>query len=200
MKWNEQDANFFEDDSFIDALMEDDRTAWNVFFKHFDKLISAIVGWKKWNFSFLDQRRLKGVIHENIRSDIVNYHRESSFEYFVKRIAVHQCIAEIRTRVNTRQVFIPISGEDTTERSYDDVVGQGAEFDPVMAVAVAERASALKRKLQKLNEKCRNTVKQFYFERMPYKEIARCDNVSCITTTARVERCLNGLRQILEKK
>ena len=199
MTANNSQTTLVFDDAFLAALRRGDDAAWERFFIHYDHLIRSVVSWSKWHFPPTLQEDLLQNIRFELNKSIDRFKGDSSLDYFVKRVCIHRCIDEVRRQVRQRQVFSPMTQQNDAGEEYDITPGTGRGFDPVAAVAVAERAEALKRILLNLNENCRDAVRYFYFEGLSYKEIASKMDVSVITVGTRLGKCLNKLRTLLKK-
>jgi RNA polymerase sigma factor (sigma-70 family) len=189
------------DREMIASLQSGDKAAWNEFYARFDPLICSVTSWSKWHFPITLQQDLRQNIRLELTKCITSFKGDSSLEYFVKRICIHRCIDEVRRQVRERQFMMPMvqKNADGEEFLHEAHLEAGRDFDPILAVDLAERASELRRILDAFDTTCRTAIRYFYFEGLSYKDIAGKLGVSIITVGTRLGKCLNKLRTALSK-
>ena len=187
------------DDAMLDKLVGGDEEAWKRFFEVFDSLIRSIVSWPKWHFSETIREDILQTVRMEIHKSLGRFRKDSSLEYFVKRICIHRCIDEIRKQVRERELMSPYDYTQAGSDYREMMAGTGLDFDPVLAVVLSERASALREILNDMDDTCKNTIESFYFKNQSYKEMAARFNISVITAGTRLAKCLDKLKIILRR-
>jgi len=181
----------------LQDLLDGSERAWREFFVGFDAMIQSIVAWPKWNFDFHTREDVAQAIRAGIVQSIHRLHEEQALPRFVKMICVHRCIDALRVKLREQGRLCPLTRVNEDGELEDIDLPAGPEFDPVAALRAEERAAALREALDRLEEGCRDGLRQFYFEGLSYKEMALRQGVAVNTVGSRLARCLEKLRTAL---
>jgi RNA polymerase sigma factor (sigma-70 family) len=169
---------------------------WDRFFVEHDPRIRIIVGWPKWRFEAHVQEDLAQTIRGEIVRCIENLRDRGQAAAFVRRICVNRCIDEVRRQVRERRVLQPLAVQDPEGRWHELDAAADPEPDPAAAIILAERAAALRRLLDSLDECCLRMVRRFYVAGESYADMARQEGIAINTVGSRLSRCLERLRQM----
>jgi RNA polymerase sigma factor (sigma-70 family) len=178
----------------LDALRQDDPSAWADFFSQYDGAIRAVVAWPKWRFEPEVQKDVAQTVRVEVVKSIANVQSAAGIEGFVKRICVYRCIDEVRRQIRERRVMVPLTMPDHAAEPSDAQSQASADFDPVRAIAMAEEAEELRRAMAQLEPPCHTVIRQFYLDGLSYAQIAQSEQVSVNTVGSRLSRCLEKLR------
>ncbi len=127
------------------------------------------------------------LIQDTLTSLLVASAREGfqlnrSFRGFVRKIALARCIDWIRRR----RVVLPLH-DDWPE----------ADDDPLERLSRKETGERIRRALLDLGGSCRRLIRQRFYERRSYRDIAReMDGPSEGTLRVRLHECLKRLRRL----
>jgi RNA polymerase sigma-70 factor (ECF subfamily) len=177
------------------GLLDGDPAAWEDFFRQRQSLISSVVSWSKWQFDIHTQNDIAQQIRMELPKALAGYTGQSSLDYFIKRVCIHRCVDEVRRQFKERQRLVSL---DSESNAHPTPVA-GAEYDPIRQIVLAERASALKQLLDSMEPACYSVIKPFYMENLSYKDLSQRLGVSVNTVGSRLARCLEKLRQKIEK-
>lgn len=183
----------------LDELRAGNERAWADFFRHFDATIRAIAAWPRWHFDPHTSEDAVQTIKVGIVHAIGRLQSEPSLTAFVRKICVNRCIDLLRKQLRDQNRLIPL-GHWNADGEWEDIDAvAGAEFDPVLALQRAERAGMLRRALAQMDAPSRAYIRQFYVEGLSYKEMAERQGVAVNTVGSRLSRCLDRLRELLER-
>jgi RNA polymerase sigma factor (sigma-70 family) len=186
------------DRRLVHAIQAEEPAAWDRFLERFERLILGVVSWRKWHFSADVQQDVAQQIRTGLLRAVPSFKGESSLDHYVKTIAVRQCIGEVRRQVRDRQTFVSSVVDD--EDGCREIDFAADEIDePVRAVMLAERVRAIRRLLAMVEPKCARIIRQFYMERISYKELAELHGISIKTVGSRLARCLRKLHDLSKK-
>lgn len=174
----------------IEALKRADPSAWSSFLTHFKPLIRSVVLWSKWRFAGHTADDLVQDVGTELMRAIVTFKGDASLEYFVKRVCIHRCVDEVRRQIRQRQSTVSLHDESLD--SWDPPAGD--EFDPLRAIAVSERAQAMKRLVGTLDDTCEQAIRFFYLDGLTYNEISAKLGIAVNTVGSRLAKCLGKLR------
>lgn len=173
--------------------------AWTQFFSRFDPFIRSVVCWSKWGFDASAREDVTQNIRTEIPRAIESYRGEQPFRIFLRGICIHRCADEVRRQIKQRKRYLPMETTtmdgDLRPREY----AAGEEFDPVQALAEAERAALLRQLLEEMGPPCAQVLKQFYLEDLSYKDIAAQTREPISTIGNRLGRCLERLKEKVQK-
>jgi RNA polymerase sigma factor (sigma-70 family) len=195
MKTNSQD----DDQALLRAIRKEKSGGWEQLFTQYDPLIQSIVRWSKWHFSNDEQKDVSQNIHMHLYKSLKSFRHKSSLSKFIKRIAIHHCINEVRrqSRWNSVMTSFPLQ---TGKGEYYEVefVGLNAS-DPYTETVQRERIQLLNKTLEKLHETCQKIIHLFYTKHLSYKQISDALGISTNTVGSRISKCLDKLRRELQK-
>ncbi len=185
------------DAGFLASLQSGDDAPWDEFFLEFDALIRSVVSWPKWHFTHHVQQDLAQIIRAELVRSLSTLKDHSRVAGFVKRISVNRCIDEVRRQVRKDGSSFSLTVHDKDGEWKEMDVDAGEDFDPVRAVVLATRATALHELLGQLNETCQKAIDQFYMQGMAYKDIAKDQGISIKTVGSRLAKCLAKLKRLI---
>ncbi|MBU1695162.1 MAG: sigma-70 family RNA polymerase sigma factor [Verrucomicrobia bacterium] len=187
------------EEEFLARLRTGSERAWTQFFFRFDPFIRSVVCWSKWGFDPSAREDVMQNIRTEIPRAIENYRGEQPFRIFLRGICIHRCADEVRRQIKQRERYLPMDVvmEDGESRHLDYAAGK--DFDPVYAIAEAEQAALLRRLLEDMGPPCSQVLAQFYLEELSYKEIAARTREPISTIGNRLGRCLERLKEKVEK-
>ena len=186
------------DAAVLAAARQGDASALERLLRHYDPLIRFVPSWPKWNFPSSVQEDLRQSICAQIQKNLHALNSGASLESFIKSIGVHRCIDEVRCQIKLRKLSSAASqGKGEAAQGLDGEKKSLPEGLAVEHLDVSERAAALKRILESLEEPCGTIIRMFYFEGLSYEEMAECLCISSDTVGVRLGRCLNQLRMRL---
>ena len=180
----------------LQALVEGDERAWAAFLAQHDPVITGVTGWSKWRFDPHTREDVAQKTRVDLRRSLASFQGDCPLEHHVKQIAVRRCIDEVRRQVRERRVIEPLWPTESGDERRPEAVA-GRSFDPVRAVVLAERARALRRLLDELDETCRAAVSLFYLEGRTYRAMAERLKVTVNTIGSRLSKCLTKLRGLV---
>jgi RNA polymerase sigma-70 factor (ECF subfamily) len=183
----------------MDALRAGDESAWTTFFAYFDAVIRSIVAWPKWHFDPHTREDVAQTIKIAIMQSLARLQSEQSLQAFVRKICINRCIDMLRRQLREQGRLTPL-GHWNEDGEWEDVdVAAGPEFDPVAALQQAERAAVMRAALARMDEASQAFIRQFYVEGLSYREMAQRQGVTVNTVGSRLSRCLDKLRDLLER-
>ncbi len=185
-------------DETLAAMLRENRPgAWERFFERFTPSIQFVIGWSKWHFGPHEREDVFQNTLVELRTSMVRFRGQCPLDYYVKKIAVRQCINEVRRQVRSRKVLVPIA-RPMAEGGWRDVDLVGSrESDPYRDIERSEEIAAMMNALALLPETCITAIRFFYIQRMSYKEIADQLGIAVNTVGSRLAKCLVRLREIM---
>ncbi|MFC1468181.1 RNA polymerase sigma factor [Verrucomicrobiota bacterium] len=187
------------DKKILVAIRAQRDDAWDMLFAQHDPMIQSITRWPKWNFSEDEQLDVRQNIHVQLQSALPKFQEKSSLAWFIKRIAIHQCIDEVR-RQNRWRTFTRPNVQQTAEGEWNEIEFQDtATPDPRNEAAQQERVESLRGALQHLNSTCKDSISLFYLKQQSYREISDKLGISVKTVGSRLSKCLDKLHQRLSQ-
>lgn len=181
------------------AIHKNRPEGWELLFTQFDPMIQAIARWPKWNFSEDEQLDVRQNIHVQLQSALASFQGKSSLAWFIKRIAINQCVDEIRRQKRWRSVIAP-SVQKASDGRWSEVDFQDqAAADPHAETARKERIDSLREVLHQLNQTCRDSISLYYLKQHSYLEISEKLGISIKTVGSRLSKCLDKLHQQLRQ-
>lgn len=156
-----------------------------------DALVQSVIGWSRWRFS----PETRADLAQKVRLEIVRQpHVVAEADDpagLLKRICIRRCIDEVRRQIRERQILV--SGEDDPPDPADEAA------DPVRLVLRAERARAIRRLLETLDDTCRTALHQFYVEGLSYLQMAGRLGIATNTVGSRLAKCVAKLRALARR-
>ena len=189
-------------DSMLDQLIQGDEHTWELFFEQYHEIIRQITAWPKWHFKIDAQEEVCQKILAALPKAMPKYNKQSSLDTYVKRIAIHKCIDEVKRQVKERQVFQDphtLVSENSGISPIEEMFKSGDQFDPVNTIVWYERGKALKKLINSLSKKCMDVIHAYHVEGLSYKEIAERQGIMISTLSSRLTKCLEKLRGKIKK-
>jgi RNA polymerase sigma-70 factor (ECF subfamily) len=194
-----QKDNTYSDKELLEAVRDRGASGWDLFHSRFDPMIRSIAGWPKWRFSEDEKQDVCQNIHMQLQTALSTFRQQSSLSWFIKRIAVRQCINEIRRQVRWRSRITP-SIQKTSEGDWNEMEFENPNMlDPLHEVLQSERRQTLRSALQKLQDTCRNSITLFYVQELSYREMSNQLGISVNTVGSRLSKCLDKLHKDLRQ-
>lgn len=188
----------------LNRCLTGDRDAWEDFCKCYYGTIASIASWKKWKFDPQDLEDVtQDILIELIRS-LRNFEFKSDLRTFVYKIAVRTCIARLRKKTTLKRssssVPVPIDPiESATEANWGHICIENAKNQEELLLE-KETIHRIRKALFRLEEYCKELIKQRYFAEIPFSEIARKTGVKTNTLVIQLKRCLIRLLSILNEE
>lgn len=189
----------YSDRRLLDAVHTQGAKGWEIFCDQFGPLINSVVHWKKWNFSEQEQQDVCQNVYIQLQSALPNFQEKSSLAWFIKKIAIHQCVDEVRRQVRWRTVIGPAVVK-TSKGSWKEKDFPAPESqDPSQRIIREEQKQALYSSLQNLQETCQKSINLFYLDHRTYREISEQLGISVNTVGSRLSKCLDKLHKELSQ-
>lgn len=189
----------YTDEQILQALKTKGREGIDLFCRQFDPMIRAITEWSRWNFSEEERLDVRQEIYVQLQTALPKFKQKCSLRWFVKKIAVHQCVNEIRRQVRWRTVMSPCVQKDRDGDWCEIEFQNGHTLDPHQEVLKMERLQALSSALAQLQTNCKKSITLFYVRNLSYREIAERLGVSVNTVGSRLSKCLDKLQHRLRQ-
>ncbi len=188
------------DKDLLKAVRDHHPEAWTLVFAEYDPLILAIVRWPKWNFSADEQQDVAQNIRMHLQSALPTFKQKSSLRWFIKQIAMHQCIDEIRRQKRWRTFMTPLV-QQTADGQWNEMEFNDPDIpDPHEETVMHERHEKLYSSLKRMPQTCRDSISMFYLQHMTYKEMSAKLGIAVNTVGSRLAKCLDKLQQEIKKK
>ena len=155
--------------------------------------------WRKWHFA----PEVQADLAQRIRVELVKagekFKEGSSLPRYIKSIAIHRCIDEVRRQVR-RKWSIQASAFAGDDEGGFDIIGATADpdMDVIRDVLSREKALAMREAVGNLGATCKTAIELFYFEGLSYSEISERVGVTVNTVGSRLAKCLSQLRESLK--
>lgn len=189
-----------EERQVLRAVRRGDSAGLDLLFTQFDPLIQSIVRWPKWNFSEEEQRDVCQNIHMNLQSALPGFKQQCSLRWFVKRIAMHQCIDEIRRQKRWRTLMTPLI-QQTSNGTWNEMeYTNPSALNPHDEIVRHERHQSLYSALERVHRTCRESISMFYLQHMSYKDMSDKLGISVNTVGSRLAKCLSKLQTEIKKQ
>lgn len=186
------------DQEIINAVRDNNPIGWELLFAQYDPLIQSIARWPKWNFTPDEQQDVCQNIHMTLQSALPTFRQQSSLAWFIKRIAIRQCVNEIRRQKRWRTVMTPVNQQTASGDWHEMEFASSTGTDPYDEAVQSERSESLRAALKQLHQTCRESVGMFYMQHLSYKEIAKRLGISVNTVGSRLAKCLDKLKKELK--
>ncbi|MCF7817100.1 MAG: sigma-70 family RNA polymerase sigma factor [Kiritimatiellales bacterium] len=187
----------YSEKKILAAVRNDGTAGWELFFSHYDPLIQSITGWQKWNFSEHEQQDVRQNIYVQLQTALPTFRQQCSLAWFVKKIAIRQCINEIRRQVRWRTVMTPAM-QKTSDGDWNEMEFANPNTpDPYQEIVKKESRQILRAALLHLNKTCRDSIDMFYLQHLLYQEISEQLGISVNTVGSRLAKCLDKLHKTL---
>jgi len=199
MELNMNKTPTYSDQELLEAIHEKGASGWNLFCTHFDPLIQSIAKWPKWNFSENEQLDVCQNIHMHLQSALPKFRQQSSLAWFIKKIAMRQCVNEIRRQKRWRTVMMP-AVQKTANGSWNEMEFANPDaLDPHHETVQNERRDNLHSALQQVSETCKDIIDLFYLKHLTYREISEQLRIAMNTVGSRLSKCLDKLHENLRR-
>ncbi len=188
----------------LSRCLTGDPEAWEEFCRCYYSTIAAIASWKKWRFDAQDLEDVtQDILAELIRS-LKNFEFKSDFRTFVYKIAVRTCIGRLRKKSTLKRGShsfpVPVDTiEAGTEASWGHICTAIAKNQEQLLLE-KETIHRMKKALYRLEEYCKELIKQRYFADIPFHEIARKTGTKANTLVIQLKRCLMRLVSIMNEE
>ena len=192
-------ASPYSDKELLEAVCNNGTSGWDLFCTQFDPLIQSIAGWPKWRFSEDEKQDVCQNIYVQLQTALSTFRQQSSLAWFIKRIAMRQCINEIRRQVRWRSVMT-CSVQKTSNGDWNEMEFKNPDaLDPLHEMFQIERKQALQSALQELKDTCRKSIALFYVQELSYREMSEQLGISINTVGSRLAKCLDKLHKELRQ-
>jgi RNA polymerase sigma-70 factor, ECF subfamily len=188
----------------LNRCLTGDPEAWEEFCQCYYGTIASIASWKRWRFDTQDLEDVtQDIVAELIRS-LKNFEFKSDFRTFVYKIAVRTCIARLRKKSTLKRSFhsapVPVDPiESGTEAGWGHICIEFGKNQEELLLE-EETIHRVKKALYRLEEYCKELIKQRYFAEIPFHEIARKTGVKTNTLVIQLKRCLIRLLSIMNEE
>ncbi len=187
------------DQEIIDAIRGKNRLGWELLFARYDPLIQSIARWPKWNLSEDEQQDVCQNIHMHLQTALPTFRQQSSLSWFIKKIAMRQCVNEIRRQKRWRTVMTP-SMQKTTDGNWNEMeFASTPDNDPYNEAVQHERQRLLESALQHLQQTCKDSIRMFYLQHLSYREMSEQLGIAVNTVGSRLSKCLDKLHHELRQ-
>lgn len=187
------------DREILNRLRGNAAAGWMLLFETYDPLILSIVRWPKWNFSEEEQQDVYQNIHMSLQSALPRFQQKSSLRWFIKRIAMHQCVDEIRRQKRWRTVMTPLVQQTSSGQWHEMEMADPATRSPHDDVERNERRGKLYSALERMQKTCRDSIRMFYLQHMSYKDMSQHLGVTVNTVGSRLAKCLDKLKKEIRR-
>lgn len=188
----------YSDQQILEAVQQNPSEGWALVVTQFDPLIRSIARWPKWNFTEDEQQDVCQNIHMHLQSALPTFRQQSTLSWFIKKIAIRQCINEIRQQKRWRTVMTP-SVQRTTNGDWNDMeYANPNDSNPYDDAVLHERQQLLYSALKELQKTCRDSITMFYLHHLSYREMSERLGIAVNTVGSRLAKCLNKLHHELQ--
>ncbi len=172
---------------------------WAAFLREHDPLIRSVTQWTRWRFAPHVAEEVAQSVRVALPASLPRFQGDAPVAQFVKRIAMHACIDQVRREFRSRQhvTSLTSAGADGEEYTLDPPAG--AEFDPRREILADERAARLRALLDALDETCRHAIRMFYLEEIDYNAMAEKLGIAVNTVGSRLAKCRDKLRGLAKE-
>ena len=123
----------------------------------------------------------------------------SSLVKFIKAIAIHRCIDEVRRQVRRKWSVQASSLAGADMEDFDLIqLTPDPDADVVDLVLNREKEVLLREAVSSLGVTCKTALELFYFEGLSYAEISERVGVTVNTVGSRLAKCLSRFREELK--
>ena len=190
--------------TLLHRCLSRENMAWEEFCQCYYGTIASIASWKKWRFDPQDLEDVtQDILIELIRS-LKNFEFKSDLRTFVYRVAVNTCIARLRRKLTLkRSTFsVPVALdpiESGTDEDFGHICVELAKNQEELLLE-KETLQRIRKALFRLEEHCKELIRQRYFADVPFREIARRTGIKTNTLVVQLKRCLIRLLSILNEE
>jgi RNA polymerase sigma factor (sigma-70 family) len=182
-----------------DALRQGDDRAWQAFLEAIHPHLRQITCWARWRFDEQTRQEVLQVIQSELPGAIQRYDGQSALLTFVRRIAAHKCIDEVRRQIQQRQQGIHESLEADENGTLLNLIPDNRDdADPRWTIEKSELSGVLTHLIQSIGEGCHKLLTAFYFEHLSYKQLAEYMGISINTVSPRLSKCYAKMRRAIE--
>jgi len=183
-----------------EALLRGDERAWREFLELIRPHLRQITCWARWHFDEQTRADILQLIESELPVALQRYDRQSALLTFVRRIAAHKCIDEVRRQIQQRQRGLHDTLETEEDGSLLNLVPDSRdEADPRWTIEQSELSNMLKDLIQSIGEGCNKLLTAFYFDRLSYKQLAEYMGISVNTVSPRLSKCYDKMRRLIEE-
>ncbi len=172
---------------------------WADFLREQDPLIRSVCAWSRWHFSPHAAEDVAQTVRVALPASLPRFQGDAPVAQFIKRIAMHACIDRVRREVRERQhvTSLTSAGADGEEHTLDPPAGE--EFDPRREILADERAAHLRGLVDALDATCRDAIRMFYLEDIPYTTMSERLGIAVNTVGSRLAKCRDKLLGLAKK-
>ncbi len=187
------------DEAILAAVRDNPTTGWELCCTQYEPLIRAIVHWSKWNFTDEVRQDIGQNIRVHLHTALPRFRQESSLAWYIKKIAMNQCISEVRRQRRTRSLMT------STFQKTADGIWKEMEFanpdapDPYYETGRKEIFRFVHTAVQTLNSTCRDGISMFYMQQLSYQEMSERLGIAVNTVGSRLSKCLDKLHNELRR-
>lgn len=183
----------------MQAVREKGAAGWDLFCTQFDPMIKSITRWSKWKFSEHEQQDVHQNIYVQLQTALPGFRQQSSLSWFIKIIAMRQCVNEIRRQSRWRGVMAS-SVQKTLDGDWNELEFANPDaLDPHHEMVQKERKENLRLALRKLNKTCKESINLYYLKHLSYREMSEQLGIAVNTVGSRLAKCLGKLKKELRK-
>jgi len=183
-----------EEKKLIEQLKNREKAAWEELYGSYHSWVLKVIAWQGWNFSREEIKELAQEVFLEFYRGISNFRGEAKIATFLAKLARNLCISRLRKKTAQKRNPEQLGREDNPPRLAIDSAAL-----PEEAGIEALKAGLVREKIRQLLPECRDLIKMRYYQELSYQEISRKLEASMGTIASKIYRCLQKLRESLEK-
>ena len=187
----------FSETKLLAAVRDNSTAGWELLFAQFNPLIKSILRWPQFKFTADEQQDVYQNIHLHLQSAIPRFRRESSLSWYIKKIAMNECVNEIR-RKKRRRNLMRSTVQKTPDGNWNEMEFEHPDtLNPHLELVQQERVQMVRAALQALKATCRDSITMFYLQQRTYQEMSEQLGITQNTIGSRLSKCLDKLHKEL---